>query len=200
MNDASKITETLNDNQNAPLTEAPAEQASEAAATIDPLLDLQKQVEQVTADLAQERDKRLRALADYDNYRKRSQSDWQRMIAIAGERIIKQLLPVLDDLERTLQQTNDLAESNAVRTAMEMSLRKLSASLQAEGLAVIEALGQPFDPRWHEAVSEVNDPDQPDGSVACEVEKGYQLGGKVLRHSRVIVNRRVTEAASGDNG
>jgi molecular chaperone GrpE len=200
MNHTTETKETETNHLDIPISETAAEPATEAAATVDPIAELQQRIERLTADLAQERDKRLRALADYDNYRKRSQSDWQRMIAIAGERIIKQLLPVLDDLERTLQQTNGPAESNAVRTAMEMSLRKLSASLQAEGLAVIEALGQPFDPRWHEAVSEVNDPAQPDGVVTREVEKGYQLGGKVLRHSRVIVNRRVAEIASEENG
>jgi len=192
-----KVTDT--DNLELSASETVAE-PTEAPTAADPLAQLQQKIEQLTAELAQERDLRLRTLADYDNFRKRSRSDWQRLVALAGERIILQLLPVLDDMVRVVQQTAAETETNPVRMAVEMAHRKLLTILQAEGLTAIEALGMPFNPEWHEAVSETDDPQQPDGIVAMEIDKGYKLGGKVLRHSRVVVNHHPQEQTRGEDG
>jgi molecular chaperone GrpE len=126
-----------------------------------------------------------RLAADFDNYRKRSARDQEALVARAHERLVKELLPVLDDLERAL----DAAEMHDEATVVEgvrLVQRALLASLEREGLAEIEADGA-FDPHVHEALlAQPGDGAEP-GSVLQVVQKGYRLGDRVLRPARVVV-------------
>jgi molecular chaperone GrpE len=141
------------------------------------------------ADAEQKRDEYLsdlqRLAADFDNYRKRAARDQEALVARAHERLVKELLPILDDLERAL----DAAEAHDEATVVEgvrLVQRALQGALEREGLAEIEADGA-FDPHVHEALlAQPGDGAEP-GSVLQVMQKGYRLGDKVLRPARVVV-------------
>ena len=150
--------------------------------------DLEDLVARV-GDAEAKRDEYLRDLqrlaADFDNYRKRALRDQEALVARAHERLFKELLPILDDLERAL----DAAEVHDEVTVVEgvrLVQRALLASLEREGLAVIEADGA-FDPHVHEALLAQPGEGAEPGSVLQVVQKGYRLGDKVLRPARVVV-------------
>ena len=126
-----------------------------------------------------------RLAADFDNYRKRALRDQEALVARAHERLVRELLPILDDLERAL----DAAEVHDEATVVEgvrLVQRALLSSLEREGLAVIEADGA-FDPHVHEALLAQPGEGAEPGSVLQVVQKGYRLGDKVLRPARVVV-------------
>ena len=147
-------------------------------ALVSRLADAEGKRDEYLADL-----KRL--AADFDNYRKRALRDQEALVARAHERLVVELLPVLDDLERAL----DAAEVHDEATVVEgirLVHRSLQASLEREGLAQIEADGA-FDPHVHEALlTQPGDGAEP-GSVLQVVQKGYRLGDRVLRPARVVV-------------
>jgi molecular chaperone GrpE len=127
-----------------------------------------------------------RVQADFDNYRKRAAREQERLVAHAHERIVRELLPILDDLERALEAAERHEEAQLVEGVrlVEQALRKV---LEKEGLVEIEADG-PFDPHVHEAMlAEERDGTEP-GAVLEVVQRGYRLGDKVIRPARVIVS------------
>ena len=140
------------------------------------------------ADVEHERDQRLddlkRLAAEFDNYRKRAQRDRESLVALAGERLVKELLPVLDDLERALEAAGKHEEAK-LEEGVALVHRALRSALDREGLQEIETNGQ-FDPHRHEALlSQPSDADE--GFVIQVLQKGYSLGDKVLRPARVVV-------------
>ncbi len=126
-----------------------------------------------------------RAKADFENYRKRAARDQEHLVAHAHERLVRELLPVLDDLERALQAAERHEEAALVDGVklVEQALRK---ALEKEGLTEIETDG-PFDPHVHEAMLAQPGADAEPGSVLEVVQRGYRIGGKVVRPARVIV-------------
>ena len=142
-------------------------------------------------ELEAERDELLddlkRVAADFENYRKRVARDQESLVARAHERLVKELLPVLDDLERALAAAEEHEEAKLEEGVM-LVHRELASALQREGLAEIETNGR-FDPHVHEAL--VSQPSEAEeGSVLEVVQKGYRLGDRVLRPARVIVAAR----------
>jgi molecular chaperone GrpE len=141
------------------------------------------------SELERERDARLddlkRLAADFDNYRKRVARDQAGLVARANERLVKELLPVLDDLERALEAAAEHEEAK-LEEGVRLVHRSLAELLQREGLAEIETDGR-FDPHVHEAL--LSQPSQAEeGSVIDVVQKGYTLGDRVLRPARVVVS------------
>jgi molecular chaperone GrpE len=145
-------------------------------------------LEQRVAALKAERDERLddlkRLAADFENYRKRVARDQESLVARAHERLVKELLPVLDDLERALAAAEEHEEAK-LEEGVRLVHRELAAALHREGLAEIETNGH-FDPHVHEALlSQPSDVEE--GSVLEVVQKGYKLGDRVVRPARVVV-------------
>ena len=147
----------------------------------------EKTVEQedVLATVTRERDEYLDALqrlkAEFDNYRKRVARDQQELAARAHERLIREVLPVLDDLERALAHEGDMEEG------VRLIHRQLSESLAREGLTEVQTDGK-FDPHTQEAL--LSQPsDQEEGAVIEVLQKGYKLGDRVLRPARVVVSQ-----------
>ncbi len=126
-----------------------------------------------------------RSKADFENYRKRAARDQERLVAHAHERLVRELLPVLDDLERALQAAERHEEAALVDGVklVEQALRK---ALEKEGLSEIETDG-PFDPHVHEAMLAQPADDAEPGSVLEVLQRGYRIGDKVVRPARVIV-------------
>ena len=125
-----------------------------------------------------------RLQADFDNYRKRAARDQEALVARAGERIVKELLPVLDDLERALVAA-DQHEEAKLEDGVKLVHRELEQLLAREGLAPVETDGK-FDPHVHEALL-TQPSESEEGSVIEVVQKGYRLGDRVLRPARVVV-------------
>jgi len=136
--------------------------------------------------------KRLKA--EFENYKRRSQKERERIVSWSNEDLIKQFLPVLDDLERAVdssqQSNNNLA---SLMEGMRMILDQLKAILQKQGLQEIEAKGEEFDPHFHEALMSVDRAEYSDNLVVEEMRKGYKLNNKILRPAMVKVNKRSEE-------
>ena len=148
--------------------------------------------------LEKERDEYLDALqrlkAEFDNYRKRVARDQQDLVARAHERLVRELLPVLDDLERALEAASQHEEAK-LEEGVRLVHRALRDALAREGLVEIDTAGQ-FDPHVHEALlSQPSDAEE--GSVIEVVQKGYRLGDRVLRPARVVVAAKHEEPAGG---
>ncbi len=152
------------------------------------------------AELEAERDGYLadlqRVAADFENYRKRAARDQESLVARAHERLVKELLPVLDDLERALEAAAEHEEAK-LEEGVRLVHRELKEALSKEGLVEIETDGR-FDPHVHEALL-AQPSDAEEGSVIDVVQKGYRLGDRVLRPARVVVAAPEGEP-SGDRG
>jgi molecular chaperone GrpE len=148
----------------------------------------QQTLEEKLAALEAERDEHLndlkRVAADFENYRKRVARDQESLVARAHERLVKELLPVLDDLERALAAAEQHEEAK-LEEGVRLVHQELQAALKREGLAEIETNGR-FDPHVHEAL--LSQPSEAEeGSVLEVVQKGYKLGDRVVRPARVVV-------------
>jgi molecular chaperone GrpE len=148
------------------------------------------ELEERLAEVERERDEYLndlkRVAADFENYRKRVARDQEGLVARAHERLVKELLPVLDDLERALEAAAQHEEAK-LEEGVRLVHRELIEALAREGLVEVETDGQ-FDPHVHEAL--VSQPsEREDGSVIEVLQKGYRLGDRVLRPARVVVSQ-----------
>ncbi len=153
------------------------QEVEETSPQADELEALRNENEELIATLQ-------RLQADFDNYRKRAARDQDALVARAGERIVKELLPILDDLERALEAA-DKHEEAKLEDGVKLVHRQLEQLLAREGLAPIETEGR-FDPHVHEALlTQPSDADE--GSVIEVLQKGYHLGDRVLRPARVVV-------------
>jgi molecular chaperone GrpE len=160
----------------------------------------QEEVEEVEVEALRVENEELidtlqRLQAEFDNYRKRAQRDQESMVARAHERLVKELLPVLDDLERALEAAEQHEEAK-LEEGVRLVHRSLAGALEREGLAEIETNGK-FDPHVHEAL--LTQPSEAEeGSVIEVLQKGYRLGDRVLRPSRVVVAGPKEDTAGGD--
>ena len=170
-----KVT-NLQDNQ----TEK-AEETTEQDKVADDLTALQQKYEELN-------DTHLRLRAEFDNYRKRTMREKADLIKMGGESALKNLLPVIDDFERALQNIRATEEMDAIREGVDLIYTKFINYLGQQGVKAIEAVGKPFDTEEFEAIATIPAP-QPDikGKVIDCVQTGYILYDKVLRHARVVV-------------
>lgn len=161
--------------------EAPQpEEAPQQAAEADP-----KQIEEaVNAAVKDQEDKYMRLLAEYDNYRKRTQKEKEASWANAKAETIKELLPVYDNLARALQQKT---EDEAYAKGVEMIMTQMKNALEKLGVEAIPAAGQTFDPNLHNAVMHVDDEDLGENVVVEVFQDGFKLGDKIIRHAMVKV-------------
>jgi molecular chaperone GrpE len=161
------------------------------------VLELQAQLEELEqrlVDAEAKRDEYLedakRVAADFDNYRKRAARDQDSLVARAHERVVKELLPVLDDLERALEAAEEHEESK-LEEGVALVERELRQALRREGLVEIETDGS-FDPHVHEAL--LSQPSEAeDGTILQVIQKGYRLGDRVLRPARVVISSALEE-------
>lgn len=161
-----------------PVEEEAATETTEQA----PNTDLQAEVNRY-------RDAALRAAADLENYRKRMIREKEEAIRFANAGLLEKLLPILDNFELGLDAAKGDAAAQGIVNGFSMIHRQLGDFLQASGLQPIEAVGQSFDPKLHEALGHESDPDQADGVVLRQLRRGYRLADRLVRPSSVIVNK-----------
>lgn len=135
-------------------------------------------------ELAVERDKYLRLLAEYDKFRRRSAKERENIYTDVRCETLKKFLPVYDSLSRALTQT---PEDDACRKGLEMIMTQYEKALEQLGVAMIEAVGQPFDANLHNAVMHIEDENYGENVIVEEFEKGFKVGDKILRYSMVKV-------------
>ncbi len=136
----------------------------------------------------------LRKAADFENYKRRMESEFRLVIENASERLIADLLPVLDDFDRLLKSTKEEAGVDVLKQGFELIANKLSKILMLRGLQPFESTGKPFDVNYHDALLQMPRSDVPPNTVVEEVSRGYSLNDKIIRHAKVIVS------TSGDDG
>ncbi len=129
--------------------------------------------------------KYLRLMADFQNYKRRTENEKSDIYARANERIVTDLLVVMDNFERALEQ--DTGETDGFKAGMELIFKQFKEVLEKEGLEEIEALGTDFDPNFHSAVLMEDTEEFESGKVSCVLQKGYKLKGKVIRPAAVKV-------------
>lgn len=179
----SKEKEIINEAENTENTTAvnTEEQAADSA----PELSIE---EQLTIELANEKDKNLRLFAEFDNYKRRTTKERIELFKNASQEVLTALLPVMDDFDRALKAASANAENTAIIEGITLIHNKLKTITQKQGLKEMEAIGQEFDPELHEAITNIPAPtEELKGKVVDEVEKGYYLNEKVIRHAKVVV-------------
>ena len=148
------------------------------------------ELSKLKAEVADARDKYLRVYSDFDNYRKRVSKERIDLIKSAGSEIIITMLPILDDFERarkSIETTNDLS---AVKEGVELIYNKLKTTLEQKGLKEMETQGTVFDTDLHDALTNAPAPSEDmKGKVLDEVQKGYFLNDKVIRHAKVVIGQ-----------
>jgi|SRR5690554_2122307 molecular chaperone GrpE len=150
--------------------------------------EFQEQLAQLEEERARLAQQLLRLKADFENYRRRMQRQLEGIRLAANEELIKDLLPVLDNFERAMQAKREEQAEDPFFQGMEMVFRGLQEALANHGLQPIEAVGQPFDPNLHEAVA-MEGTGGEELSVLAQVQTGYLLHDKVLRHTKVLVGQ-----------
>lgn len=192
--------------QQAPSTssgQATPQEQSKAESPSQDLQELQKQLEELrkqAESLKKEKDdifaKLQRLAADYDNYQKRSAKQTTEAVAHETEKIIKALLPVMDDFERVLVNAQCSENADAVIKGIGIVYEHLKGVLRLEGVEQIDAAGEKFDPAHHQALTQRAEQDKENGIVLEELQKGYKLNGRVIRASRVVINKTPAPQAS----
>lgn len=140
-----------------------------------------------------EEEKYIRLIAEFDNYKKRSSRQFADLIKNANEELILELLDIVNDFERALEALSaseaekKSKENENTLSGMKLIHEKFLSVLKSKGVEVIEALGRPFDPNYHEAVMQAPSNEHDEGAVINVVSPGYMLNGKVIRHAKVIV-------------
>lgn len=173
-------------------TEATADQqASEDNASeesVEEIDEKDKRISELESKLEDEENKLLRALADFENVKRRNTLDKEALVKYKAQSLLTAILPVLDNFERALAVEVKAEEAQSLLTGMDMIYRNLVEALKGEGLVEIEALDVEFDPNFHQAVMTGADSEKPSGVVLEELQKGYMLKDRVLRPSMVKVN------------
>ncbi len=165
-------------------TENGAETAPETEET--PLSEL----DQLKADLADQKDKYLRLMAEFENFKRRTAKERIDLIQTAGKDVIVSLLDVMDDCDRAEKQLNGTDDIAVQKEGIQLVFNKIRATLQAKGLKAMESIDQAFDVELHEAITEVPVPDESKkGKVIDEVTKGYYLNDKIIRFAKVVVGK-----------
>jgi molecular chaperone GrpE len=162
--------------------------------------DLRARLEAKEKEAAENYDRYLRAMAELDNYRKRAARDKEDAIKYGNEKLIKDILPILDSLDRALHQSADMAAKNnfeAFQQGLELIHTQIMGCLERHGVVKIAARGEAFDPDKHQALMQVETPEMESNLVVDEYESGYTLHGRLLRPSKVSVSKNVSNEDEG---
>lgn len=165
-----------------------AQHAEEGSEELTSEQKLEKELEEAKKTIEEQKDKYLRLSAEFDNYRKRTMKEKAELIKNGGEKAISAILPILDDLERALQNMQKADDVKAMYEGIDLISQKFHKVLAQEGLQKMEPVGETFDTDYHEAIALVPAPDEAQkGKVLDCVQTGYKMNDKVIRHAKVVV-------------
>jgi len=149
--------------------------------------DSNTRIQDLERQLVEQKDRMLRAVAEAENVRRRTQRDAEDRVRYANESLVRELLPILDNFDRALASGRTAAGADSVLAGVELIQRELLRVLERAGVSRYSAIGQPFDPTRHEAAASVVSPDQPANTMVSEILPVYLLNGRVLRPAQVAV-------------
>ncbi len=165
--------------QPAKASEPASEETAGEPRAVDPL-------EASKAEAAKLKDQLMRTAADFDNFRKRSRKEIEDARKAGKEDLLKEFLPVFDNIDRGMQSAQKATEVSAVAEGLSMVLRQFEETLARQGITKVPTIGGPFDPSVHEAIQQVESDEAP-GHVIAEVQSGYVQGGRLVRAALVVV-------------
>ena len=177
-----------------------AEPENDAVPPQDEISALKEELAAREKEARENHDRYLRAAAELDNYRKRAARDREDSIKYGNEKLIKDILPILDSLDRALEQASELSARNnfeAFHQGLELIHTQILGCLERHGVAKIAARGEEFDPEKHQALMQVETPGMESNRVVDEYESGYTLHGRLLRPSKVSVSKNVSRDTEG---
>ncbi|MFN0203774.1 MAG: nucleotide exchange factor GrpE [Bacteroidia bacterium] len=164
------------------------ENQGESNVSNEELAALKAELAKTQAELAEAKDQNLRFQADFINFRKRKEKEMAETIAFANEGLIKTMLPILDDFARTLVAIEKTDNLTAIKEGIALVAKNMQHIFNKAGVEPIEAIGQPFHPDFHEAITSISvEEEEKKGLVFDEIEKGFKLKEKVIRFSKVVV-------------
>lgn len=173
---------------------APLSDATEAtSAPTDPLAEAK-------AEAARMKEQWVRTAADFDNFRKRSRKEIEDARKGGREELLKELLPVFDNLDRAIQSAQRAQDVKAVAQGLEMVLRQFLDTLGRTGISKVKTVGSIFDPSVHEAIQQVESDEHPPGTVVAEVQPGYVQGDRLVRAAMVVVAKGKTDTTADSGG
>lgn len=153
-------------------------------------LETNDEQEQLKKELDETKDKYVRLVAEFENFRRRNAKERMELIQTAGKDVVQSLLVVLDDCERAARMIESATDIEPVKEGVALVFNKLKNTLQQKGLKKMESKGTEFDPELHEAITEIPVPGEDmKGKVIDEVEPGYYLNEKLIRHAKVVVGK-----------
>ena len=150
----------------------------------EPTLNTSEEMDKLKQELEDVKDRHTRLIAEFDNLKKRNAKERDMLYNSIMSDVVKSLLPVIDNLEKAASAES---KDEEYKKGVEMCLDQFKEVLKVNGVTEIEAVGKPFDPELHEAISVIQDPNLGEKVIAQEYRKGYKIGNRVIRHSLVIV-------------
>ena len=148
---------------------------------------LETELSEQSKELEQKSDKNIRLLAEFDNYKRRTQEERTKIFKYAGEELAKAILPILDDLHRTLE-SDGKGKARSILEGIELIVGKLDKTLEEQGIVPFDSVGQDFDADLHEALMSEKS-GKGDNVILKEFERGYKYDDKILRHAKVVVSK-----------
>ena len=170
-----------------PVVEIPVELQEELAEDSTGTGDQSSDLEAAQAEARNNQELYLRALAEMDNLRKRTQREKEDIAKFSNESILREILPVIDNLQRAIEHATTQQDGAGLLEGVEMTLSQFNSVMQKFGVEALSSLGELFDPAHHQAVGQLETTEYPANHVANELQKGYLLNGRLLRPAMVIV-------------
>jgi molecular chaperone GrpE len=162
--------------------------AEESESTPPPEAELREKLDAALKESALLKDQLLRKAAEFENYKRRTEGEFKTIVENATERLLIDLLPILDDFDRFLKSSAGEKEVGALREGLTLISNKMNRVFAMRGLTPFESLGKPFDVHFHDALLQIPRADVPPNTVVEEVARGYALNDRVLRHAKVVVS------------
>ena len=173
--------------------DTPLESDAVSAEAGDPAAPELSELERAQADAAKFKDMLIRTTADFDNFRKRTRRELDEARRSGRDDILKDLLPVFDNLERAMQSAQKATDVKAVSDGLTMILKQFDSTLGRAGITRVPTIGVMFDPTMHEAIQQLETDEHPPGTVVAEVQPGYAMGEKLVRAAMVVVAKPKTD-------
>jgi len=144
-------------------------------------------LDETNEELTKVKDQLLRTVAEMENVRRRAQRDVENAHKFAVEKLLSDLLPVIDSLEKAVEAAKTTENPDSMAEGIRLSLKLFVSTLEKAGIAIVDPLGEPFDPQLHEAMAMVPNPDAEPNSVMDVMQRGYTLNGRLVRAAKVVV-------------
>ncbi len=162
------------------------------------IAELRNQLAQALNDAESNRDQYLRTMAEMDNLRKRTQREKEELAKFANENILRDILPVIDNLERAVEHVEQSQDSDGLLEGVQMTLTQFGQLLTNFGVKSVEAIGQKFDPAYHQAMGQMESAEHPANTIIQQMQKGYQLNNRLLRPAFVMLAKAPAVAETTD--